>query len=92
MVMRKLSSSNQEFRPSERAFGSFKVLRELRKNLHPQLFSTDEEFKRFNRQFNIDLAPKFLFSKSVSVDMFIKSQVASYLEFNNVNQNYFYSP
>ena len=48
------------------------------------------DFKRFSRNFNIDLAPKILFSKSISVDNLIKCGVANYLEFNNVNENYFY--
>ena len=48
-------------------------------------------FKRFSRRFNIDLCPKVLFSKSTSVENLIKSQCANYLEFNNVNENYFYN-
>jgi|LakMenEpi03Aug12_release.lakeMendotaPanAssembly.Ray.scaffolds.fasta_scaffold1988296_1 RAB protein geranylgeranyltransferase component A len=48
------------------------------------------DFKKYSRGFNIDLAPKILFSKSLSVENLIKSGVANYLEFNNVNSNYFY--
>jgi len=41
----------------------------------------EQHFKRFSRQFNIDLAPKIVFSKSRSVDDMIKSGVSNYLEF-----------
>jgi RAB protein geranylgeranyltransferase component A len=50
--------------------------------------ATEKDYKNFSRQFNIDLAPKILFSKSVSVDECIKSGVANYLEFQNVTENY----
>ena len=83
---------SQEFKPSEAAFHSFKVLRRLNKPRHHEVFSDADDFKRYSRQFNIDLAPKILFSKSVSVENLIRSQVSSYLEFNNVSENFFYSP
>ena len=38
------------------------------------------------------MAPKLLFSKSVSVENLIESGVSNYLEFNNVTDNYFYNP
>ena len=61
------------------------------KNKHPEIMKVEKDFKRFSRNFNIDLAPKILFSKSTSVDNLIKCGVANYLEFNNVNENYFYT-
>ena len=94
-------------------FHSFKVLVPFDKNGCPDIMAKDNDFKRFSRQFNIDLgksnactkrvhlilnhfirnvAPKILFSKSQSVDNLIKSGVASYLEFNNVSENYFFNP
>ena len=54
--------------------------------------ATEQAFKRYSRSFNIDLAPKLLFSKSLSVDNLIDSGVSEYLEFNNVTDNYFYNP
>jgi RAB protein geranylgeranyltransferase component A len=56
------------------------------------LFKSEDDFIRYSRRFNIDLAPKILFSKSESVDRLISSGVANYLEFNNVSENYFYNP
>lgn len=53
---------------------------------------SEADFKRYQRGFNIDLAAKILFSKSLSVDNLIRCQVSSYLEFNNVNENFFYNP
>lgn len=81
---------NKECRNSEAAFHSFEVLEPLDKNKHPELMKNEMDFKRYSRNFNIDLAPKILFSKSVSVENLIKSGVANYLEFNNVNENYFF--
>ena len=72
------------------AFHSFRVMVPLEKNIHPDIMRSDNEFKRYSRGFNIDLAPKILFSRSTSVDNLIKCGVSSYLEFNNVTQNYFY--
>ena len=91
MIVRK-QTSEQNFRPSEAAFHSFKVYRLLNKQKHPHVIRDAEDFKRYSRQFNIDMAAKILFSKSSSVDNLITSQVASYLEFNNVNENFFYNP
>ena len=44
-----------------------------------------------SRACNIDLAPKILFSKSKSVDELIRAGTASYLEFQNVTDNFFFS-
>ena len=77
--------------PSGRAFHSFKMIKAFDKNSHPDIMKNENDFKRFSRRFNIDLAPKILFSKSVSVENLIRSGCANYLEFNNVNQNYFYN-
>lgn len=55
------------------------------------LVKSEQDFKRFSRPCNIDLAPKLLFSKSTSVDMLIKSGTSHYLEFQNVPRNFFYS-
>ena len=68
------------------------MLHPLKKSDHPDLFKDAEGFKRYSRRFNIDLAPKILFSKSLSVDKLIESGVANYLEFNNVNDSYFFNP
>lgn len=38
-----------------------------------------------SRNFNIDLCPKILYSKSLSVDELIKSGVSHYLEFQSVS-------
>ena len=54
-------------------------------------YKDDQDFKRFSRQFNIDLAPKILFSKSIRVDHLINCGASNYLEFNNVNENYFFT-
>lgn len=78
--------------PNCPSFHSFKVVHPLRKSDHPDLFKDAEGFKRYSRRFNIDLAPKILFSKSLSVDKLIESGVANYLEFNNVNDSYFFNP
>lgn len=51
----------------------------------------DNQFRRFSRQFNIDLAPKIVFSKSKSVDDMIRSGVGNYLEFQNITDNFFFS-
>lgn len=74
------------------AFHSFKVLVPFDKNAHFDIMKSENDFKRYSRQFNIDLAPKLLFSKSVSVDNLIESGVSNYLEFNNVTDNFFYNP
>ena len=56
------------------------------------MFKDADTFKRYSRRFNIDLAPKILFSKSLTVDKLLESGVANYLEFNNVNDSYFFNP
>ena len=56
--------------------------------LNKHSFSTEREFKNFSRGFNIDLAPKILFSKSESVEHCIESGVGNYLEFQNVKDNF----
>lgn len=38
------------------------------------------------------MAPKILFSRSDSVTKLLDSGAANYFEFNNVNDNFFYSP
>jgi len=48
------------------------------------------DFRRFSRNFNIDLQAKVLYSKSLSVEELIRSGCSNYLEFQNVNKNYFY--
>lgn len=78
--------------PTCASFHSYKVLVPLRKSDHSDLFQDAETFKRYSRRFNIDLAPKILFSKSLSVDKLLESGVANYLEFNNVNDSYFFNP
>ena len=55
------------------------------------MFKTENDFKKFSRQFNIDLQPKILFSKSLSVDELVRSGTSNYLEFQNVSENYFYA-
>jgi len=64
----------------------------VKDNHKVDLFKSEDDFIRYSRRFNIDLAPKILFSKSESVDRLISSGVANYLEFNNVSENYFYNP
>lgn len=85
-----MSNKDYKVKPSDAAFSAFEVLMPLDKNKHPDIMKKDLDFKRYSRNFNIDLAPKILFSKSISVDSLIRCGVAHYLEFNNVNENYFY--
>lgn len=92
LVKSKMNDAETKYKPSDAAFHSFRVLRPLDKNKHPRQITNAGDYKRFSRNFNIDLAPKILFSKSISVEHLISSQVAKYLEFNNVNENFFYSP
>eukprot|EP00347_Sterkiella_histriomuscorum_P015294 403357571 len=54
-------------------------------------YKDDMEFRKLSRNFNIDLQPKILFSKSLSVSELIRSGVNNYLEFQSVADNYFYS-
>jgi len=84
--------ANSEEGDAAAAFHSFKVLQPLDKTAHPEIMTDDNGFKRYSRSFNIDVAPKILFSKSISVDNLIRCQVSSYLEFNNVAENFFYNP
>jgi Rab proteins geranylgeranyltransferase component A len=51
-----------------------------------------DAFLRYSRRFNIDIAPKIMFCKSLSVDSLIRCQASSYLQFNNIEQNFFYNP
>jgi len=53
--------------------------------------ASDAEYRRFSRNFNIDLQPKVLYSKSLSVEELIRSGCSNYLEFQNVTKNYFFS-
>mmetsp|Transcript_19549 Transcript_19549/g.18661 ORF Transcript_19549/g.18661 Transcript_19549/m.18661 type:complete len:125 (-) Transcript_19549:1630-2004(-) len=69
-------------------FHSFKIIKPFYKSRY---FKSDVDFRRFSRHFNIDLQPKILFSKSISVDELIRCGVSNYLEFQNVTQNFFYS-
>ena len=64
----------------------------LDKNAHEDLFKNMDGFKRYSRKFNIDMAPKILFSRSDSVTKLLDSGAANYFEFNNVNDNFFYTP
>ena len=66
---------------------SFKVLKPFDKSAYADL----KAFKSFSRNFNIDLVPKLLFSKSTSVDLLLDSGTAHYLEFQSVPHNYFFS-
>ena len=65
----------------------FRVLKPFDKSAYSSL----KEFKKFSRNFNIDLVPKLLFSKSTSVDLLLDSGTAHYLEFQSVPHNYFHS-
>lgn len=79
--------------PSNDSYHSFRVIQPLIKDNHKiDLFKNEDDFVKYSRRFNIDLAPKILFSKSESVDRLISSGVANYLEFNNVSENFFYNP
>jgi RAB protein geranylgeranyltransferase component A len=69
-----LETSNQD------GFSDFKVLKSYDYSKH----KAEKDFKRDSRQYNIDLVPKLLFSKSTSVDLLIKSGAANYLEFQGV--------
>jgi RAB protein geranylgeranyltransferase component A len=59
--------------------------------IQDSMFPVDSDFRRFSRNFNIDLQPKVLYSKSVSVTELIRSGVSNYLEFQNVSENFFYT-
>jgi len=70
------------------AFHTFNYLVPLEIDKHKDLFPDELAFKKYSRKFNIDLAPKILFSKSQSVDCLIDSGAANYLEFNSVSDNF----
>lgn len=91
LVKEKLDSTEPPS-PCDNAYHSFEVLQPMDKTKHGEIMKNEQEYKRYSRGFNIDLAAKILFSNSISVDNLIKCQVASYLEFNNVNENFFYNP
>lgn len=65
----------------------FRVL----KPLNNACFKNENDFKKMSRPCNIDLCPKVIFSKSLSVDMLIRSGTSHYLEFQNVPRNFFFS-
>jgi RAB protein geranylgeranyltransferase component A len=58
-------------------YHSFRVLKKMQR----RRFESFNKFRAFSRACNIDLAPKVLFSKSVSVTELIRSGVSNYLEF-----------
>lgn len=62
---------------SRDGFSEFRVLKSYDLSEH----KTHADFLRASRQYNVDLVPKLLFSKSKSVDLIIKSGVSNYLEF-----------
>ena len=68
-------------------YSQFKILKSYDMTRH----KSEKEFKSESRQYNLDLAPKLLFSKSTSVELLIKSGASNYLEFQNVPENYFFS-
>ena len=78
-------------------YHSFHVLKQFDKafgedeSSHLSRKTLVDEFMRVSRACNIDLAPKILFSQSKSVDQLIRAGTATYLEFQNVSDNFFYS-
>ena len=76
-----ISQSNHD------GYSDFKIL----KPFDLAQYQTEKEFKRDSRLYNMDLAPKLLFSKSTSVDLLIKAGASNYLEFQNVPDNFFWS-
>ncbi len=85
---------------SQLPYHSFEILKDFDKVtehivthlLQDSLFAgSDSDYRRFSRNFNIDLQPKVLYSKSVSVNELIRSGVSNYLEFQNVSENFFYT-
>jgi len=70
----------------DKTYHSFRVIKQFDKSG----YKDQQSFRRYSRQFNIDLAPKILFSKSTSVDELIRSGVSNYLEFQNISDNFFY--
>ncbi|XP_059488326.1 rab proteins geranylgeranyltransferase component A 1 [Neocloeon triangulifer] len=47
---------------------------------------SQEEVKKLYRKFNIDLAPKLLYSRGALVELLISSNIARYTEFRNVSR------
>jgi len=47
---------------------------------------SQEEVKKLYRKFNIDLAPKLLYSRGSLVELLISSNIARYTEFRNVSR------
>ncbi|CAB3362953.1 Hypothetical predicted protein [Cloeon dipterum] len=47
---------------------------------------SQEEVKKLYRKFNIDLAPKLLYSRGALVELLISSNIARYTEFRNVTR------
>ena len=73
---------------SQDGYYSFRVLKQFDKAFGEDVETTTlsrqtllNEYGRTYRQYNIDLTPKIIFSKSKSVDLMIRSGVANYLEF-----------
>lgn len=73
----KFVDANIDKTASQEGYRDFQVLKCYNMSTH----KTESDFKRLSRQFNIDLAPKLLFSKSTSVDLLVKSGASNYLEF-----------
>ena len=73
--------------PNQDGYHSFRVLKKMER----RRFESFNKFRAFSRACNIDVAPKVLFSKSVSVTELINSGVSNYLEFQNVTDTFFYS-
>jgi Rab proteins geranylgeranyltransferase component A len=47
---------------------------------------SQDEVKKLYRKFNIDLAPKLLYSRGALVELLISSNIARYTEFRNVSR------
>jgi len=52
---------------------------------------TEEESKNKSRGFNIDLQPRFLYSRSQTVDKMIEAGMDKYMDFRAINGIYFFS-
>jgi len=64
---------------SDLPFSNFKCHIPLDKSRHGDIMKNHGEFLRYSRRFNIDIAPKIMFCKSLSVDSLIRCQASSYL-------------
>jgi RAB protein geranylgeranyltransferase component A len=84
---KKEADENNNTLVNQDGYHSFHVLKKLSRCNYKDL----NAFRTFSRNCNIDLAPKILFSKSVSVTELIRSGVANYLEFQNITDTFFYS-